>query len=129
MKYVFAALLTAFSSMAAQAADTGRCHLEDEASVSVSGVLRNVWFTHPNGETYPALVLKLSVPFCAVTRSVEDDSLQAVLVDEMQVFPEEGMVLDRFFGKTVEVRGSFFGAHTAWHIRPIVFQLESISAR
>jgi hypothetical protein len=46
---------------------------------------------------------------------------------EIQVFsPDENLDISSFVGKEVRFSGNFFDAHTAYHVRYIVFNIESI---
>ncbi|MDR0424589.1 MAG: DUF4431 domain-containing protein [Clostridiales Family XIII bacterium] len=48
---------------------------------------------------------------------------------EIQVISsDESLDISSFVGKTVRFSGSFFDAHTAYHVRYIVFHIESIEA-
>jgi hypothetical protein len=46
---------------------------------------------------------------------------------EIQIIsPDESLDISSFVGKTVRFSGSFFDAHTAYHVRYIVFRIERI---
>lgn len=89
-------------------------------AVTVSGVLASVKSEHPNGSTFTALVM-------AIDRKIEikgkpgEDSCATEDRNEVQLAGKP--LPEKLVGKKVEVTGSPFCQHTAWHIRPVLIDV------
>lgn len=70
-------------------------------------------YEHPaRGKTHP-YILRLDAPRCAI-------GTEEARVSELHLASVDGVPLKAFVGKRVRVSGDPFGAHTAWHARPVV---------
>lgn len=50
-------------------------------------------------------------------------------VTEVQLAPkDDGKDLRRLLNKRVRIRGTAFPEHTAWHVRPVLVDVDSVSA-
>jgi hypothetical protein len=75
-------------------------------------------FEHPaRGKTRP-YILRLDAPRCAI--GIDDAN-----VSELHLAAGDGIALKPLLGAHVRVSGDPFGAHTAWHARPIVLMVTS----
>ena len=75
---------------------------------------------HPTrGKTHP-FILRLDEPRCAL-------GTDAPSITEVHLTSVEGVPLKALAGKHVRVSGDPFGAHTAWHARPVVLMTTKVA--
>lgn len=129
---VLSVIMTVSFAAQASATQSLTCKKESQSEVlAFHGELQEVTSTHPNGTTFKSIVLELyTKPFCFV----EGDSSSETYVEVTKTaqlsltnFDAEGREnIRKHLGETVTVTGNFYVAHTAWHIRPIVVQVNEI---
>jgi hypothetical protein len=81
------------------------------------------------GRREDAYILQLRAPACL---DGEDEMDRVKRTNRIHVYPEGGKLgatMRRLVGKTVRVKGSPFGQHTAHHHAPIVMQVDDIEPR
>ena len=94
----------------------GQPHVTLEGRVFVDGL-----HEHPTrGKTHP-FILRLDEPRCALGTDVTS-------VTEVHLTSIDGVPLKTLAGKHVRVSGDPFGAHTAWHARPVVLMTTKVTA-
>lgn len=77
---------------------------------------------HPNGSSFDFVALRLAAPSCV--KGLED----VKEVDEVHLAPkDDGASLRALASKKVRVTGTAFPEHTAWHVRPVVVDVASVT--
>ena len=122
-----AALLTAISAVPAVAQN--QCMKSGGGPYTLEGQLGTGRFKDAAGRSETALILTLAKPVC-MTGDEEEDRVKCS--NKVHVFSGDENVhkrLQGLTGKQITVSGEPFGAHTAHHHAPIVFNATNVDTR
>jgi hypothetical protein len=88
------------------------------------GILHKISFQHPmNKEILPAYILTLQ----KTIHFPGDEFQERSDVTEVQlVWPFDRYDVNEYIGKQVRVQGTLFGAHTAYHIRNVLVNVDKV---
>ena len=90
--------------------------------VVLEGKVYTAKHSHPNGSMFTFYAMTLVAPRCVTglddTKVIAD--VQLMSMDDMKV-------LKKFDGAKVHLTGTAFPEHTAWHVRPVLISVETIT--
>jgi hypothetical protein len=90
--------------------------------VELDGVVESGKRAHPNGSSFTFYTVRLPNPRCVLgSEDVRE-------VTEIQLAPSENVKLGPLVGRKVHVTGEAFPEHTAWHARPVLVTVTSITS-
>ena len=122
---LLAAASVAFPGLATQAGD-GRCLDSENGAVTITGRLTVETHQHPNGQQMRPYVLALGQPVCVAFFDMENAPMIET-VTRLQLAggfdPEQ---VRRLVNQQVRIDGTFFEAHTAWHITDVLIDVEHL---
>lgn len=126
MRGLVVAVALALSAGAAHAGG-GRCLDDAKGAVTVTGTLTVGRFEHPNGQEVRPFILELAQPVCVAFRTMDDQPTQVDGVTRLQLAGEfDPDRAGRLRNQPVRVTGSFFEAHTAWHITDVLIAVQRL---
>ena len=90
--------------------------------VVLEGIVYSGKHGHPNGSMFTFFGMMLVAPRCVVglDETPTTTDVQLMSMDDMKS-------LKKFEGAKVHITGSAFPEHTAWHVRPVVVSVETIT--
>lgn len=127
---MFRALLAIGLALAAGPAAAASCLTANTPDQRVVGRLSQGTFEDAAGRKEKGFILTLAAPTCLTGPDADFDQVEDA--GRIQIWSTDEAVLktiSRLVGKTVEVHGDPFGAHTAHHHAPIVMNVSRIEAR
>ncbi|MBI4861367.1 MAG: hypothetical protein HY815_14080 [Candidatus Riflebacteria bacterium] len=107
----------------AAAQDGGAITLKPDQEFTVQGKLSEVRSTHPNGSSFKSYILKVGRAI-----RLEDGDGSCSTDDRLEIHVFGDRIEAKLEGQQVTATGTAFCEHTAWHVRPIVMKVESISS-
>src|SRR3989304_7860245 len=119
-------IMIAMAAFASQSA-AAECMRANEGEEIAEGTLSLGNFEDAAGRPEQAFILTLPVPACLSGSDPELDVVESTTT--IHIFSSDDAVaksLKQFVGKSVRVRGTPFGAHTAHHHAPIVMDVSEI---
>ena len=126
MKLRTVLILIAMAALASQGA-AAECMRANEGEEIAEGTLSQGTFEDAAGRPEQAYILTLPVPACLSGSDPELDVVESTTT--IHIFSSDDEVarsIESLVGKSVRVRGTPFGAHTAHHHAPIVMEVGEI---
>lgn len=132
IRWIIVALGVAVTpALPAVAAPKGACAPAVANGDWLQGTLTVEKHEHPNGKIFKSFVLRLDPPVCVRGLEPEDDGPPQDVrgVARIQFAGTfDPALAKRLTGRTAQVRGTFFAAHTAWHIADILVAVDTLKA-
>lgn len=123
---LFASLFILFFSLSSLADQT--IHYEP-AQVQLRGTIAIGKFQHPNGRWIPFTYLVPTTPVSIVADPANPLYVREAGVKEIQLSDADKAISQRLrslAGKAVTLTGTVFHAENAWHVRPLIMDVEAI---
>jgi hypothetical protein len=108
--------------------------LRYEPAVSeLSGKLIKGKFQHPNGEWVNYWFLRLNSPVEIKADNEENSFNESESgIKEIQLYSFDKKLINQLNNnrnKNVKVKGTIFHSHTAWHVRPLVMEVQQLESK
>ena len=123
---LLASLFVLFFALSALADQTIRY---EPVSVQLNGTLALGKFQHPNGRWMPFTYLVSATPVSIAADPANPLYVRETGVKEIQLSSADKTISQRLrslSGKTVTLTGTVFHAENAWHVRPLIMDVEAI---